>query len=128
MAEGGHPPSPVPLTLPCESNENNSLGEEKNNLSISDIETKNDSSTNNINSDNVDTYLGSDDEGTSNSSLHIIVRDVTSSLTGAKISMVTPAVSTVGELIAEVGRRFKYQPYTFSLVLIKSGGKQVRID
>ncbi|XP_069976340.1 neurofilament heavy polypeptide, partial [Penaeus vannamei] len=75
-----------------------------------------------------DSLLDSDSE-LSNVSVFVIVRDM-SSLTARvnKETIVTPATSTCGELMQEVGRRFKYEPDSFSLILQCSNGDQVEID
>ncbi|XP_071518202.1 ubiquitin carboxyl-terminal hydrolase 47 isoform X4 [Panulirus ornatus] len=64
-----------------------------------------------------------------NVSVFVIVRDM-SGLTPTvnKVTIVTPATSTCGELMQEVGRRFKYEPDSFSLVLQCSDGDQVEVD
>ncbi|KAG7164653.1 Ubiquitin carboxyl-terminal hydrolase 47-like [Homarus americanus] len=64
-----------------------------------------------------------------NVSVFVIVRDM-SGLTATvnKVTIVTPATSTCGELMQEVGRRFKYEHDSFSLVLQCSDGDQVEVD
>ncbi|XP_068203218.1 ubiquitin carboxyl-terminal hydrolase 47-like isoform X2 [Palaemon carinicauda] len=65
----------------------------------------------------------------SNVSVFVIVRDMSGlTVVVTKVTIVTPATSTCGELMQEVGRRFKYEPESFSLVLQCSDGSQVEIE
>ncbi|KAK7069616.1 Ubiquitin carboxyl-terminal hydrolase 47, partial [Halocaridina rubra] len=69
------------------------------------------------------------DSELSNVSVFVIVRDMSGLTVNVnKITIVTPATSTCGELMQEVGRRFKYEPDSFSLVLQCSDGSQVEIE
>ncbi|XP_066962861.1 ubiquitin carboxyl-terminal hydrolase 47 isoform X2 [Macrobrachium rosenbergii] len=69
------------------------------------------------------------DSELSNVSVFVIVRDMSGlTVVVTKVTIVTPATSTCGELMQEVGRRFKYEPDSFSLVLQCSDGSQVEIE
>ncbi|XP_045110990.1 ubiquitin carboxyl-terminal hydrolase 47-like isoform X4 [Portunus trituberculatus] len=62
-------------------------------------------------------------------SVCVVVRDMSGY--NASVNQVTLAMSTqstCGQLMAEVGRRFKYDPDSFSLVLQCSNGEQVEVE
>ena len=59
-------------------------------------------------------------------SVCVVVRDMSGvNTTVIKVTLAMAADSTCGQLMAEVGRRFKYDPDSFSLVLQCSDGDQV---
>lgn len=69
------------------------------------------------------------DSELNNVSVFVIVRDMSGLTVNVnKVTIVTPATSTCGELMQEVGRRFKYEPDSFSLILQCSDGSQVEVE
>ncbi|XP_076039758.1 ubiquitin carboxyl-terminal hydrolase 47-like isoform X2 [Oratosquilla oratoria] len=77
-----------------------------------------------------DIYVDESDGGEDGeSSVYINVRDM-SALTSVvnRVTLLTTPKSTVGELLQEVGRRFKYEPDSFTLILQRVDGEEIEVD
>ncbi|KAK8388169.1 hypothetical protein O3P69_020208 [Scylla paramamosain] len=62
-------------------------------------------------------------------SVCVVVRDMSGFNTSVnQVTLAMSTQSTCGQLMAEVGRRFKYDPDSFSLVLQCSNGDQVEVE